>query len=88
MNERAAITLGALAGAVVGGAAMYLFFTEHGRQVRDRLGPALEDLQHEFSRFQGTIEQVGRVANEGMRVVQEFNNARMQSEFPGDGTAH
>jgi gas vesicle protein len=83
-----AVTTGALVGALMGAVASYLFFTERGRSFRDRLGPALDDLQHEFTRFQGTIEQVGRVANEGMRVVQEFKHARVQSEFPGDGTAH
>jgi gas vesicle protein len=87
VNERTAVTLGALVGALVGAAASYLFFTEGGRMLRDRLGPAVEDLQREFQRFQGTIEQVGRVANEGMRVVQEFNTARTQAPFPG-GTAH
>jgi gas vesicle protein len=87
VNERTAVTLGALVGALVGAAASYLFFTERGRMLRDRLGPAVEDLQREFGRFQGTLEQVGRVANEGMRVVQEFNTARTQSPFPG-GTAH
>ena len=88
MNERTAVTAGALIGAVVGGFAIYLFFTERGRALRDRLGPALEDLQHDVARFQGTLEQVGRVANEGMRAFQEFNQARVQSQFPGDGTAH
>lgn len=88
MNERTAVTAGALIGALVGGFASYLFFTDRGRAVRDRFGPALEDLQHEFSRFQGTIEQVGRVANEGLRAFQEFNQARISSQFPGDGTAH
>ena len=88
MNERTAVTAGALIGALLGGCVSYLFFTDRGRSVRERLGPALEDLQQEFSRFQGTIEQVGRVANEGMRAFQEFSQARMQSQFPGDGTAH
>lgn len=88
MNERTAVTAGALLGALVGGLASYLFFTERGREMRGRLGPALEDLQHEFARFQGTIEQVGRVANEGLRAFQEFNQARLHSQFPGDGTAH
>jgi len=88
VNERTAVTVGALIGAVLGGAAGYLFFTDRGRQVRDRLEPAMADLQREFVRFQGTIEQVGRMANEGMRVVQEFNAARMQSHFPNDGTSH
>ena len=87
MNERTAVTAGALIGAFVGGAASYLFFTERGRQLRDRFEPAVADLQREFGRFQGTIEQVGRMANEGMRAVQEFNTARMQ-HFPNDGTSH
>ena len=86
MNERTAVTAGALIGALVGGLASYLFFTDRGRELRDRFGPALEDLQHDFTRFQGTLEQVGRVATEGMRAFQEFNQARLQ--FPGDGTAH
>jgi gas vesicle protein len=77
-----------MVGALVGSAASYLFFTERGRVLRDRLEPAVEDLQREFSRFQGTIQQVGRMANDGMRAVQEFNAARVQSQFPGDGTSH
>ena len=87
MNERTAVTAGALIGALVGGLVSYLFFTDRGRGLRDRLGPALEDLQHDFARFQGTIEQVGRVANEGLRTFQEFNQAR-QSHLGGDGMAH
>jgi gas vesicle protein len=87
VDERTAVTAGALIGALVGGAASYLFFTDRGRQLRDRLEPAMADLQHEFGRFQGTIQQVGRMANEGMRVVQEFNTARV-SHFPNDGTSH
>ena len=80
--------MGALVGALVGGAASYLFFTEPGRVLRDRLEPAVDDLQREFARFQGTIQQVGRMANDGMRAVQEFNAARVASPFPGDGTSH
>jgi gas vesicle protein len=87
VNERTVVTAGALIGALVGGAASYLFFTDRGRELRDRLEPAVADLRREFGRFQGTIEQVGRMANEGMRVVQEFNTART-SHFPNDGTSH
>ena len=88
MDDRTAVTAGALIGAVVGAAASYLFFTERGRGLRDRIEPALEDLQREFSRFQGTIQQVGKMASEGARVVQEFSAARGQSQFPGSGTSH
>ena len=75
-------------GALVGAAASYLFFTGRGRVIRDRIEPALQELQKEFMRFQGTIQQVGRMANEGARVVQEFASARAQSQFPGSGTSH
>lgn len=88
MDERTAVAAGALIGAVVGAAATYLFFTERGRGLRNRIEPALEDLQREFGRFQGTIRQVGRMASEGARVVQEFSAARGQSQFPGSGTSH
>jgi gas vesicle protein len=88
VNDRMAVTAGAMIGALVGAAASYLFFTERGRGLRDRLEPAIADLQREFGRFQGTIEQVGRMANEGARVFQEFTAARGHAEFPGGGTSH
>ena len=82
-----AVTAGALIGAVVGAAAGYLFFTERGRVLRDRIEPTFAELEREFERFRGTIQQVGRMAGEGARVVQEFTSAR-QSQFPGSGTSH
>ena len=86
MDDRMAVTAGAVIGAIVGAAASYLFFTEGGRTIRDRFEPAIEDLQREFARFQGTIQQVGRMANEGARVFQEFSAARTQ--YSGSGTSH
>jgi gas vesicle protein len=82
-----AVTAGALIGACVGAAASYLFFTDGGRDLRDRIEPTMNDLQREFDRFRGTIEQVGRMAGEGARVFQEFTSARA-SQFPGSGTSH
>jgi gas vesicle protein len=81
------VTAGAVIGAVVGAAASYLFFTERGRTLRDRIQPAVSNLQHEFARFQGTIEQVSRMAGEGVRAVQQFSAARAES-YPGSGTSH
>jgi gas vesicle protein len=87
VDDRTAVTAGALIGAVVGAAAGYLFFTDRGRGLRDRIQPAIDDLQREFGRFQGTIQQVGRMASEGARAVQEFSAAR-SNQFPGSGTSH
>ena len=89
VNERTAVMAGALVGALVGACAGYLFFTEAGRQMRDRMEPMVDDLKREFARFQKTLEKVGDMANDGMRVVQEFNAARAQSsQFPNDRMSH
>ena len=76
-------------GAVVGAAAAYLFFTDRGRGLRDRLEPALDDARREFTRFQKTIEKFGELANDGMRMYTEFQNARGgSSPFPTERTSH
>ena len=88
MNQRQMVILGAVAGAAIGAAASYLFFTDRGRVLRDRMEPFVDDLRQEFTRFQRTVQKVGDMATEGMRVVQEFNNARAQSQFPTGRTSH
>ena len=82
------VVIDAVTGALVGAAAGYLFFTERGRTLRDRMEPFVDDLRHEFTRFQRTIQKVGDMATEGMRVVEEFNAARTQAQFPGGRTSH
>ena len=79
---------GAIVGAIMGVAASYLFFTEGGRQVRDRLEPAVDEMRREFERFQKTVEKLGEMANDGIRAVNEFNAARAQSSFSTPRTSH
>jgi len=79
---------GAMVGALVGAAAAYLFFTDRGRVMRDRMEPLVDDLRQEFARFQRTFEKVGDMATEGMRVVSEFNAARTEPSFRGGTTSH
>ena len=79
---------GAAIGAFVGAFVTYLFFTERGRELRQQMEPAVDGLRDEFAKFQRTLEKVGDMANEGLRVVQEFNAARTQSQFPSDRTSH
>ena len=73
---------------MAGFAATYLFFTDRGRTGAARMEPAVDDLRREFGRFQTTVEKLGVMANEGMRVVNEFNAARAQSHFSSDRTSH
>ena len=88
MDQRTAVMAGALVGAMTGAFAAYLFFTERGREIRDRFEPMVDDMRHEFARFQKTLEKVGDMASDGMRVVNEFNAARAQSQYGTDRTSH
>jgi hypothetical protein len=86
MSEQSRVMASAVVGSLVGAVAGYLFFTNRGRDFRDRLEPMVDDLRQEFAKFQRTFEKVGDMANEGMRVVNEFNAARAQSPFRGGNT--
>jgi gas vesicle protein len=88
VNHNRVVIAGAVVGALIGAAATYLFYTDAGKHVRERLEPAVDDLRREFGRFQKTIEKLGEMANDGIRVVNEFNAARAQSPFSGPGTSH
>lgn len=88
VSEQSRVMSGAMVGALVGVAVSYLFFTERGRDLRERIEPAVDEMRREFTRFQKTIEKVGEMANDGMRVFNEFNAARAQSSFAGDRTSH
>ena len=88
VNQSRVVIAGAVVGALIGVAATYLFFTDAGKHVRERLEPAVDDLRREFVRFQKTIEKLGEMANDGLRVVNEFNTARAQSSFSDSGASH
>jgi gas vesicle protein len=88
VSEQSQVIAGAMVGALVGAAVGYLFFTERGRVLRDRIEPAVDDMKREFTRFQKTIEKIGEMANDGVRVVNEFNAARAQTQFPSTGMSH
>ena len=87
VNDQSRMVCGAALGAVCGAVAAYLFFTERGRGVRERLEPAIDDFRREFTRFQSTIAKVGDLANEGMRAMADFKASH--SQYPSSGsTSH
>ena len=87
MSEQSRVMAGAVVGALVGAAAGYLFFTARGGEWREKLEPTVDELRREFTRFQKTIEKVGDMANDGLRLVNEFNAAREKSQF-SSSTSH
>ena len=58
-------------GAVVGGVAGYLFFTEQGRHLRRQIEPALEDFTRELMSFRATVQKAAGVANEGWKLLND-----------------
>jgi gas vesicle protein len=72
-------------GAVIGGAAGYLFFTERGRQFRRQLEPALDDLALELNSFRGTVQRAAGVASEGWKLLNDAlgEGGTQPSQFPG-----
>lgn len=83
MEDKAVIAT--VVGAVIGGAAGYLFFTERGRQFRRQLEPALDDLARELNSFRGTVQRAAGVASEGWKLLNDAlgEGGTQPSQFPG-----
>ena len=71
MEERTAVVLGAIAGALVGGAAAYLLFTERGRRLRDELEPRMMALAREVARARAAAADVRAASDRAAPPVDE-----------------
>ena len=67
MNERTAVWLGAMAGAIVGGAFGFLYLTDRGRRLRGDLEPRLTDLATELGRTWEAAERARVAAHDPWR---------------------
>ena len=88
MSTQSQVALCAACGAILGAAAGYLFFTPGGRAFRERIEPAVDNLKRDFQRFQKTVVKVGDLANDGLRLVNEFNTARAAQTFSSSSASH
>ena len=61
LSPTATLALGAIAGLAVG----YLFFTDHGRQFRERLEPTLDTWLRELSRLRESADKARLAYAEG-----------------------
>jgi hypothetical protein len=80
MTGRAAVFLGAVAGAAVGSLAGYLFLTEGGRRLRADWEPKLEEVLRNASALRDTVERATVAASDGWRAVSDTARAPGWSE--------
>jgi hypothetical protein len=60
-----------MVGAILGGMAGYLLFTERGRALRRQLEPAMDDFVRELNHFRGTVNKAAGIAAEGWKMLNE-----------------
>ena len=58
-----------IGGAVIGGIAGYLFFTDRGRSLRRRIERAIEGAPRELSIFRDTLVEAAALADEGWKLL-------------------
>ena len=72
MEDRARVVMSACLGALVGGVAGYLFLTEDGRRLRERLEPGMDDLLREMRHLRSAAEKARLAAAEGLMTIGEL----------------
>jgi hypothetical protein len=75
VEDRARVLMSACLGALVGGVAGYLFLTEDGRRLRDRLEPGMDDLLREMRHLRSAAEKARMAAAEGLAVVGDLRRS-------------
>jgi hypothetical protein len=77
-----------LVGAVIGGVAGYLFFTDHGRSVRRQIEPALDDFARELISFRTTVQKATGVGSESWKLLNEaLGETGPAPRYPGRQTS-
>ena len=74
-----------IVGAVIGGVAGFLFFTDRGRSVRRQIEPAFEDLSRELMTVRNTVQEAAGVVNEGWNLLTDAlgDDTRVPARYPG-----
>jgi len=75
VEDRARVLMSACLGALVGGVAGYLFLTDDGRRLRERLEPGMDDLLREMRHLRSAAEKARLAAAEGVQTVHELRRS-------------
>ncbi|MDE3156081.1 MAG: YtxH domain-containing protein [Acidobacteriota bacterium] len=83
MREPWQVAAATVLGAVAGGVAGYLFFTERGRRLRQQIEPGLDELTRELGRLRATLHKAARAAEEGGRLIDDLAPAGGEAGWSG-----
>jgi hypothetical protein len=88
MTDQSRAITASVVGAVIGGLAGYILFTDRGRLLRQRLEAALDDFSREIGNLEGTMQKAALTANEGWRVVTSSVGNRGSQTPDSDSNVH
>ena len=71
MTDRTKIVLSAMAGALGGAVAGYLFLTRDGERVREQLGPGLDDVLVRLQDLQASVQHARGVAEQSWSTLRD-----------------
>ena len=72
MTDRTKIMVSALAGALGGAVAGYLFLTKNGEELREQLGPGLEDVIGRLQDLQASVQHARGVADQSWSALRDI----------------
>ena len=83
MNDNSRAVAATIVGAVIGGLAGYVLFTERGRALRRQAEPALDNFVRELNSFRQTVQKAAGAASEGWKLLNEaMDSGSQRSQYP------
>ena len=73
MDDRSRILTAACAGAAIGGLWAWMYLTDNGRRVRDRIDPAIGRLIDELNHMREAAEKAKGAVNEGRQLLTDIS---------------
>lgn len=72
MDDRSRVFLSAVLGAIAGGIGGYLFLTEDGSRVRERLEPGMDEVLRELRHLRSAVDKARLAAQEGWTAIEDL----------------